>query len=399
MPELSPEVSLLHDSLMHVRGMIDQVGDVWRHEGLKRGVEHGMYAVGNLAAGRWLLEQIAGEGAHYSDTAMQTNVGGLELDSPFGIAAGWDKTGKSILAWQALGADHITVGGVTLFRQPGNAMPRLRTFDRQVGDHGNSRSLNSFGFYSPGSSEVVYNIARQRDTGEVTIPVTGQVTLNKEFYKEANRHLIPGIIAETTRKLMPVVDGINLGLSSPNTIGMRDSQGREFTYANIMAAKEVIGDEMPLGYKGDGDGGTERLDMYCEVALQTGLSYLELINTTAIPEIKARYGAADLMGGLAGADPEYQRMAAEAVAYVYTAIGDKVDVMGMGGVNSLAQAERLIRAGASGVGVNTAVRELGAKVMVKLKTELSDSIGTNPGPVSVRDMIGSDTERGVKLAA
>src|SRR5439155_15408209 len=105
---------------------------------------------------------------------------------------------------------------------------------------------------------------------------------------------------------------------------------------------------------GDGDGGEPRLEMYCNLVDRAGIDILGLINSTALPHIKAKYGAENLPGGLAGADPDYRQLALDAVKYVYEAAGDKVDIVGMGGINSADTALNMIKHGASAVAVNTA---------------------------------------------
>jgi dihydroorotate dehydrogenase len=90
-------------------------------------------------------------------------------------------------------------------------------------------------------------------------------------------------------------------------------------------------------------------------------------------------------------------LALGSVRYVYEAVGDKVDIIGMGGIDSAEQAMKMIRAGASAIGINTAVRALGAKVMNKIEMGLSDKLW-EPG-VHVRNLsevIGADTKRKAK---
>src|SRR3954451_17157380 len=50
---------------------------------------------------------------------------GLHFASPFGLAAGPDKDGKSLRGLGQLGFGHIEVGTLTSLAQPGNPKPRL----------------------------------------------------------------------------------------------------------------------------------------------------------------------------------------------------------------------------------------------------------------------------------
>jgi dihydroorotate dehydrogenase len=390
----SPNITLVHESIRHLRDGVEGIGDIWRHEGLKKGVEIALGTAAYSDVSRWFLENLAGE--FVFDSRLTTHIGDLALAGPVGIAPGWDKTGKTVLGWEIAGANHITPGGITLWPQKGGPMPRLRTFDKRVGDHGTSKSLNAYGFPCQGAPMVAHNIGRQKETGEVTIPVIGQVTLNKEMYEERHIDSVPDVIATTIAKILPVVDGINLGLSSPNTLGMRSAQAYEFLYRCIMTAREAA-PNVPLSYKGDGDGGEERLDMYARLAEATNLDYFELINTTALERIKAKYGAEKLPGGLAGADPDYQQLALNAIRYIYEAVGDKVDIIGMGGVNSPDQAFKMIKAGASAIGINTGVRQLGIRAVSILEIGLCNKLDGYPVGTRLENIVGSDTTRGSKV--
>jgi dihydroorotate dehydrogenase len=387
----SPDVNIWRESMRHVREGVEGLGDIWHHEGLKKLTEQTLRFGGTTDIGQWWMEQYVNLIAEDmttrgSDSGLATTFAGLELDGPGGIAAGWDKSGITILGWQALGANHITIGGVPLYYQGGNPMPRLRTFDRNVGDRGKRVSLNSFGFSSRGARSVVHNIDTQKQTGDVRIPVIVQVTANKEFYEPTNRHMLPGVLAETVRIVKPVADAIEFGVTSPNTQGMREA------YEILMPAREVVGDDMPVGFKGDADGGVARFDMYGRLVTRASLNYWAGINTTAKPEIKARYNAAHLPGGLAGADPEYQAMADEAVQYMFEAVGDTVDIMGMGGINTPDRALRIMKRGARAFGINTGIRALGARAMLHMTDGLSRYLDT-ANISSLSTIVGYDTNR------
>ena len=50
---------------------------------------------------------------------------GLQFRNPFGLAAGFDKNGVAIPAWEALGFGFVEIGTVTAKPQPGNPRPRI----------------------------------------------------------------------------------------------------------------------------------------------------------------------------------------------------------------------------------------------------------------------------------
>jgi dihydroorotate dehydrogenase len=150
---------------------------------------------------------------------------------------------------------------------------------------------------------------------------------------------------------------------------------------------------LPLGWKGDGDGGEKRLEMYAELLLENEFDYTSLINTTRLERILKKYGAEDLPGGLAGADEEYMQLAVDSVQYIYEAIGDKVDIMAMGGAGVPEQAIRLARAGGSGIGINTGVATHLFRTITNVERAIERSI---PEGQIYFDIVGADTARGPK---
>jgi dihydroorotate dehydrogenase len=401
----NPSHTLLTESVDRLtHGEFENLADIWRHEGLKKVVERGLHEAGKSHLGRLGLNRLV-EGGPINDPLLSTTVGGLELGGPVGLAPGWDKTGKTIQAWQALGARHITIGGVTLFPQAGNRMPRLRTMDQQMGDHGVDVSLNSFGFWNPGADKVIYNIQKQKEMGEITIPIIVQITINKEFYEPHNHHMVRDVLAMTLRKVLPIADGINLGLTSPNTPGMRDAQdAHDFMMDMVMETGHTVNQyadrNITMIIKGDGDGGERRLDLYCKLATMHAdvIDAFELINTTALPHIKERYGVGALPGGIAGASDEFQQLALDSIRYLYEGAGDGVDIIGTGGVDSAGQAVKMLENGASAIGINTGVRKLGLGAMRLVeKGALMDIRTRYPSISGLDQVIGINTTRGPKI--
>lgn len=393
MPE-SPNLTLMSESRRH----LGEVVDIWRHEGLKKGAENLLHFAGGNALASTILEHL--DGGVITDPRLATNLGGIDLQGPIGVGPGWDKRFITAKGWQHLGMRFLTGGGVTFMPQDGLAMPRLRTFDDRIGDHGTTISLNALGFNSPGIKTVIRNLAELRDQG-LSIPIIGQVTVNKEYYLPENRKDIPRMIATTIRLLAPYVNGISLGLSSPNTFGMREAQDQaDFINSSMGAAREAT--ELPLEYKADGDGGTARLDVVVEAAIANELNIIALINSTALAAIKAKYGAADMPGGLAGGDRQYMDLAVDSVRYVYEAAGGQLDVHGLGGVgygeSPSWQALRLLKGGASAVSVVTGIRPLKHRSARTVERGILKELDDNyPKVTNLGQIVGIDTKRGSKI--
>lgn len=392
MPE-SYEVNLVGETLRHARDIVD----IWRHEAVKDAVGAFLHWSGGNTLGELMLRQLAD--VQPVDPRLATEVGGIALKRPVGLGPGYDKRGTMIRAFEVLGAGHASVGGYTLDRQWGKPMPRVRTFNQRVGDHGTRISHNAYGFPNPSSEVGAENIEEQRARG-ATIPIVGQVTVRQEIFSEGRYDEIPQILTETVRPLLPVVDAINIGLSSPNIEGMRANQRARTLIESIWRIQDMMAAEgriIPIILKGDGDGGEERNDMYCVVYEATKI-ILELINTTSLRRIKAKYGAENLPGGLAGADPDYRQLALDTVKDIYEKTG--APIIGMGGISNGELGLNMIGAGASALSVFSAIPDQGLGVIGKIGRDMSRILTERyPNVVSLDQFIGKDTKRGSKSKA
>src|ERR1700742_1632213 len=60
-----------------------------------------------------------------TDPRLRTRVAGLDVPTPVGLAAGFDKSGRAVAALAGLGFGFIEIGSISASFSPGNARPRL----------------------------------------------------------------------------------------------------------------------------------------------------------------------------------------------------------------------------------------------------------------------------------
>src|SRR5215813_9797499 len=67
----------------------------------------------------------------FAPPADQQTLFGLQFRNRIGLAAGFDKNGVAIPAWEALGFGFVEIGTVTARPQPGNPRPRIFRYPEQ----------------------------------------------------------------------------------------------------------------------------------------------------------------------------------------------------------------------------------------------------------------------------
>jgi dihydroorotate dehydrogenase len=295
-------------------------------------------------------------GGHFSveDRRLQVTLGPLTLRNPIGIAAGFDKNCEMARALERMGFGYLTLGTVTLEPRQGNPKPRIW---RQPG-----RSLlNSMGLPNAGAQEIITNLSSQRTGANWTSPIVLSVSglALKEF-------------VECFRLTEPLVDAIELNISSPNTAGVRIFQDPS-TFAKLLDEVQKVNiSRRPVWVKiPPYFSEPERENVLDLVALcmRKSVNGITAVNTKRVPEPRASIGTAGLSG-----PPLFQDMI-RIVSEIYTQTEGKFPINACGGISSAANLWRAMESGASTVQLYTAfiyqgpglVSALNRKILQMLK--------------------------------
>lgn len=330
-----------------------------------------------------LVEQFADHHRRFTDARLSVVFGGVVLENPVMVGAGWDKAGRAVKALHTLGFSGVEVGTVVAYPQAGNPKPRQFMLARGV-------TLNRLGFNSPGMEAVAQNLERYSGSG---IPIGISLGKNKDVAAEdaAQAHaLVAG-------RLYPYAAYFALNVSSPNTPGLRALQDKKpltDIVQAVNATMDELGGRKPLFVKIAPDLSPGALDDVLEVVLTHGLTGIIATNTTVNPEMKAKYGERwrNEAGGLSGDDPDYRRMATEKIAHLYRQTQGKIAIIGVGGVKDAQTALEKMKAGANVVQVVTGIRGEGTAVAGRITRGMVAFL-EQEGVRSVQELVGRDAPK------
>jgi dihydroorotate dehydrogenase len=379
--------------------MIEQVRQAARNqietmqgETLKSAAEMGLQLLGDNVPGAVLLDLYAhGVPGRIENPALHTTVAGLEFDNPVQFGAGWDKRGRALLGLYHLGCSGGELGTVLPFGQYGNPKPRLWTIND---DH--SVEFNRLGFNSKGREAVQEQLDK---LGPLPFPLGISVGKNKIMPNE----LAPWAHADVVGGLYEYAAYFVHAISSPNTPDLRMLQGKGFLRDILQESNEKmesLGGRKPSLIKIDAERTPSELDDMIEVALEEGAAGFVACNTYMGSDLKAAYGErwAHEAGGLSGDDPRYRALANRTIRYIYEQAGDKLEIIGAGGVKDTATAVKKIENGASAVQVLTAIRSTKGRVAGNINRGLLVAMRQR-GVSNVSELVGTSTDRGVKALA
>jgi dihydroorotate dehydrogenase len=263
---------------------------------------------------------------------------GLHFDSPFGLAAGFDKNAVAIKALGELGFSHIEIGTVTAIAQDGNQKPRLF---RLISDRA---LVNRMGFNNQGAKVIAERLDLLRERYGDKLPIIG-VNIGKS--KVVSIEDAPEDYRQSARLLAPHADYLAVNVSSPNTPGLRSLQAVEALEPILLAVlQEAKG--VPVLIKIAPDLANEDIAAVADLVLELGLAGVIATNTTIAREnlkssTKLIQGAG--AGGLSGA-PLKQR-SLEVLRLLQARMNGRAAIISVGGIENAAEAQERLNNGAT----------------------------------------------------
>ncbi|MEM9430323.1 MAG: quinone-dependent dihydroorotate dehydrogenase [Pseudomonadota bacterium] len=324
-------------------------------------------------AGLRLLQRMEPERAHHAaltllklglarvpvcsgNPCLATEIAGLRLSNPVGLAAGFDKDATALRPLLRSGFGFVEIGGVTPRPQPGNPRPRVfrLTEDRAI--------INRFGFNSAGMDVVAERLARRPKRGILGI----NLGANKDSVDRAADY---GLVLS---RCGAHVDFATVNVSSPNTERLRDLQGADALSAVLdvaQAANAGLARPVPLFIKIAPDLGPAELDVIVRVVEAADLSGIIATNTTT-ERPALRSAARAELGGLSGAP--LRARATETIASLRARTA--LPLIGVGGIASAEDALARLRAGANAVQLYTALVFSGLGLVRRILAGLEDEL-------------------------
>ena len=293
--------------------------------------EEQSHALSELALRIPILWKLLGASAKIGEAALSVNVAGLTMPSPIGLAAGYDKNCRVLKSIIDLGFGFACGGTVTLAERSGNPPRRMiRLPDSEA-------IINSLGFPGEGLDRIKSRLTRLGTRSErIFISVSGS---------------IEDEIVECHRQIAPLVAGIELNISSPNTAGLRVFHDPARLRSLIEQLLKSHSNTVPLLVKlppwfNEPDERRTALAL-AETAVIAGAKGIVVANTIPVEDPRLKVGK----GGLSGAPllENTERMTAEVAALV----GKHVSIVSCGGISKPEHVWRMLAAGASAVQLYT----------------------------------------------
>lgn len=289
---------------------------------------------------------------------------GLRFPNRVGLAAGLDKNADCFELLGALGFGFVEVGTVTPRPQRGNPKPRLfRIPEEHV-------LINRMGFNNLGLAHLVRRVSRRRYEGVLGI------NLGKNKDTPAERALED--YQQGLEAVHAWADYVTINLSSPNTPGLRDLQmgdALDDLLDGLAGTRERLaereGSRVPMLVKIAPDLHNDDVRSIAEQLVRHGVDGVIATNTTlARPDVE-QHPVAGETGGLSGA-PLHAR-SLEVIQRIRETVGERLVIVGVGGIDSGARARAARDAGADLVQLYSGLIYRGPGLVTEVARDLRGS--------------------------
>ena len=270
---------------------------------------------------------------------------GVELATPIGLAAGFDKDADHLAALSRFGFGFLTIGSVMPMRRDGNPWPRLVRYPETLS------LADAMGVPSKGLAHAAERLAVFAPSRRVPL------------FANVGGFDAPSI-ATSYATLAPVVDGVEVSLMCPNV-----RRGERFDDCGFLAdVLTAIGPRpAPLVIRVPNDTAADphRLAAFIDICIAGGVSGLKVGGGRPVDEPKLGTGCGTLHG---------RAIFARALRNVTEAVRlsrGRLDVKGNGGIFSAQDARAMLAAGCCCVDIYSALIYRGWSVARDIARELA----------------------------
>lgn len=286
-------------------------------------------------------------GGAVSDPALETELCGIRLPNPIGLAAGFDKACERLDALGRLGFGYVVGGTITRRPRLGNPRPRVVRSPTRLA------LVNAMGLPNPGAETAARSLARTPRTRPRLVSI-------------ADEAVEDALAAHAL--LEPQVDGVELNVSCPNVSWGRD-RDNEAHLASLLRGLRAQRSK-PLFVKLPPyrtDVGREVVHALARIAVEGGADGLVCSNTRPVADRRLAVGRGGLSGRVLLGD------SLRIVAEVREAIQGAVPITACGGVFTAEDATACLRAGATTVQVYTGFVYRGPRLLRELTVGLAEA--------------------------
>ncbi len=293
-----------------------------------------------------------------SDKGLGQTLMGIKFPNPIGLAAGFDKNGRTPNAMTALGFGFVEVGSITAVPSVGNPKPRAFRLAED------ESLINRMGLNNDGAQVITKRLS----STSTNIPLGVNIAKTNDASIHGDAAIQDYIYSYELAK--NVADYITVNISCPNT-----GEGKTFedpsALRDLLSGLNLKNSSVPtlVKFSVDTDRATlQQLIELCESLYVDGY----VATNTSSTRLGLATSAAQLQeignGGLSGA--AISTRSTHVVSWIYDVLKGSKPIIGVGGINSPEQALAKLNAGANLIQVYTGLIYEGPSLVKQIKNAI-----------------------------
>ncbi len=286
---------------------------------------------------------------------LETKLFKKKIPNPIGLAAGFDKSAEVYNSLFRFGYGFIEVGTVTPKRQLGNLKPRIFRLEKD------KALINRLGFNNHGSEIISKRLSNNTPEGFLGV----NIGPNKDTKNKEEDYYV------CLSKLATYSNYITVNISSPNTEGLRDFHDQkemEKLLKGLNKIKKEKNFNQPIALKLSPDLSDSRISPIIELIKKYKIDGIIISNTTDRNREKLIDFKKTEIGGLSG--QPLKNISTKLIKKFYKETKGKIQIIGVGGIDSGQSAYEKISAGANAVQLYTGMVYKGPGIVKDIKKEL-----------------------------
>lgn len=327
---------------------------------------HGLFIfLGRFLGSNFLTRKLTSLIFNVVNKSKEAELFGLRLSNPIGLSAGFDKNANLLKILPSLGFGFATIGTITLEPYKGNPPPRLWRLKKSKG------LIVNFGLKNDGVEKISKKIISARKVigdypiilsiGKTNSPKTATLESGITDYIECVKYL----------EKLDIASAYEINISCPNTFG-----GEPFTtsdkleallaeYAKLKVTKPTF-IKMPINLS------WEEFKILCDIIVSFKIEGVTISNLTKVrdPNLIIDNFDENLKGGISG-KPTFE-LSNELIKQTKKHFGNKLKIIGVGGVFSPSDAKVKFKNGADLVALITGMIFEGPMLIKKIVKSLDE---------------------------
>lgn len=336
---------------------------------------------------RWLLRRLW----QVEDPVLAQTIDGVKFNNPVGLSAGFDKNVQLTPLMESVGFGFATGGSVTYEPRMGNPRPWFHRLPK-------TKSVVVFaGMPNHGLTRIRQYIQRNRRRrvampAVVSVAVIADKTTRERFTDGVPEEAIINDVKKATEYILQhkLAEVIELNISCPNA-------GKEpfiepGPLEELLTVLDTVPRQVPFWVKMPHLYDMGQFDVLLDVIARHNIQGVTVANLVKERDRVALHDPLtdDIRGGLSGAPTQQQSIAL--IRRAYERHGDRLTIIGVGGVFSADDAYAKVRAGASLVGLITGMLFEGPGLIARINRELIVLLQRD-GFTQLSEAVGADCRK------